>query len=410
MKIYFNERRLKIIKIQKIARGYLLRLKLKKDLKDMLSYNNEEHLMMSNVELRKRAAARRIYETMIEYHIKKETMRRRIEAALRIQTYHRMRYVKNTSFIEALQLSEYPRLYILKEQKPIFLKVVKNLMPLFEEKHGMTFEDLRDCLKEDQKYDTIRVTEPDMFPRRDLPLVQFTKPIHGNFKVQYNKSLPPDKFSDPTFTLRDFIFSPPERKEWADRKLRILTNRSHTNHEQLKTDLEKQKKNPFLSQFVFQDQYKDFLVFEPKHLDIVITICFHVLDYNRQVNIHEDQQMILFFERLLQRVAAMASIKNAYKAHKWRQSRPQLPIDVIINSRAAICIQQQWSSWKLKKRMKALSNIKAHVDNIQSNCLYLEQTIYKNLNEIAARVHSQYRFLEQSIMFDFNPHTYQIHM
>jgi len=60
--------------------------------------------------------------------------------------------------------------------------------------------------------------------------------------------------------------------------------------------------------------------------------------------------------------------------------------------------------------MKALSNIKAHIDSIQSNCLYLEQSIYQNLNEIAARVHSQYRFLEQSIMFDFNPHTYQIYM
>lgn len=108
---------------------------------------------------------------MVVYHIKKETMRRRIAAALKIQTYYRMRSVKNTSFIEALKLNQYPRLYILKEQKPIFLKIMKNLMPLFEEKHGLTFEDLRDCLKEDSKYDTIRVTEPDMFPRRSLPLI-----------------------------------------------------------------------------------------------------------------------------------------------------------------------------------------------------------------------------------------------
>lgn len=71
----------------------------------MLSYNNEEHLMMSNVELRKRAAARRIFENMVVYHIKKETMRRRIAAALKIQTYYRMRSVKNTSFIEALKLN-----------------------------------------------------------------------------------------------------------------------------------------------------------------------------------------------------------------------------------------------------------------------------------------------------------------
>ena len=78
---------------------------MKKDLRDMLSYNNEEHLMMSNVELRKRAAARRIFENMVVYHIKKETMRRRIAAALKIQTYYRMRSVKNTSFIEALKLN-----------------------------------------------------------------------------------------------------------------------------------------------------------------------------------------------------------------------------------------------------------------------------------------------------------------
>jgi len=114
-----------------------LRVKLKKDLKDMLRYTNEEHLMMSNVELRKRAASRRIYETMMEYHFKKETMRRRIAAALKIQTYYRMRFVKNTSFIKALKLAEFPRLYILKEQKPIFIKIVKNLMPLFEGKHGI---------------------------------------------------------------------------------------------------------------------------------------------------------------------------------------------------------------------------------------------------------------------------------
>jgi len=56
-------------------------------------------------------------------------------------------------------------------------------MPLFEDRHAIKFEDLMECLKEDKKYDTIRVTEPDMFPRRALPLVQFTKPIHGNFKV-----------------------------------------------------------------------------------------------------------------------------------------------------------------------------------------------------------------------------------
>jgi hypothetical protein len=105
VKVYFNERRGKIVKIQKIARGFLLRLKLKRDLRDMLRRTDEgnlEHLMMSNVELRKRAAATRIFDNMMEYYVKKETMRRRIAAALKIQTYYRMRFLKNTSFINAL--------------------------------------------------------------------------------------------------------------------------------------------------------------------------------------------------------------------------------------------------------------------------------------------------------------------
>ena len=253
----------------------------------MLNATGEEHLLMSNAELRKRASIRRIYETMLEYHIKKNTMRRRVKAALKIQTFYRMRYVKNTSFINALELSHYPRIYILKEQKPIFIKIIKNLLPLFEDKHWIQFEELIECLKEDRRYDTIRVTEPDMFPRRSLPLIQFTKPIHGNFKVQYNKSLPADKFADPSFTLRDYIFS--DNKAETDASLKILNNRScHFNMEKLMKTLEGMKKNPFINQFVFQDQYKDFLVFEPPHLDIVITICFYVLDYNRGVNIHED--------------------------------------------------------------------------------------------------------------------------
>jgi hypothetical protein len=86
--------------------------------------------------------------------------------------------------------------------------------------------------------------------------------------------------------------------------------------------------------------------------------------------------MILFFERLLERVAAIASITNAFKAYKWRQSREQLPIYVIIEKRAANCIQSVWSNWKIKKRLIALEKIKAHMDMIESPTLYMEQSIY----------------------------------
>jgi len=151
-------------------------------------------------------------------------------------------------------------------------------------------------------------------------------------------------------------------------------------------------------------------VFEPPHLDIVITVCFYVLDYNRGVNTHEDQQMVLFFDRLLERVAATAFFQNMMKAMMWRKKQTKLPIYTIIEKRAAHCIQSVWSDWKIKKRMTALVAIKRHVEAIDSPRVYIEQSLYQNLNEIAAKVHSQYRFMEQSVMFDFNPHTYQVHM
>ena len=42
---------------------------------------------------------------------------------------------------------------------------------------------------------------------------------------------------------------------------------------------------------------------------------------------------------------------------------------------------------KLRKRMIALQNIKRHIDKIKSPEIFIEQTLYNNLNELASRVH-----------------------
>jgi hypothetical protein len=44
---------------------------------------------------------------------KKETLD--LRSSLTIQRFYRGRFVKNTSFINALDLSKYPRIYFLKE-------------------------------------------------------------------------------------------------------------------------------------------------------------------------------------------------------------------------------------------------------------------------------------------------------
>lgn len=87
-----------------------------------------------------------------------------------------------------------------------------------------------------------------------------------------------------------------------------------------------------------------------------------------------------------------------------------LTVNKIIRRRAAYCIQSWYSSLKLKKRLQALANIKRHVMKITSHEVYLEQSIYENINSVVNQSHQSFRFKEQSVMFDFNPVTYGIFM
>jgi len=74
-------------------------------------------------------------------------------------------------------------------------------------------------IKEDKKYETIRVAEPDLFPYKKLPLVQFVKPTIIS-RIRFNKSIPEERLSDPNFTLTDFYFT--DNREETDHKLNML--------------------------------------------------------------------------------------------------------------------------------------------------------------------------------------------
>jgi hypothetical protein len=58
----------------------------------------------------------------------------------------------------------------------------------------------------------------------------------------------------------------------------------------------------------------------------------------------------------------------------------------------------------------ALEKINAHVNSINSPCIYIEQTLYNNINEVITGALSGFRFREQAVMFDFNPTTFNVHM
>ena len=68
-------------------------------------------------------------------HLKRKRMRTlRHKSAIKIQKVFRGRLARNSSFIQALRLDDFPRLFVLKEQKKEFFNVLEKVAPLLLEK------------------------------------------------------------------------------------------------------------------------------------------------------------------------------------------------------------------------------------------------------------------------------------
>lgn len=87
------------------------------------------------------------------------------------------------------------------------MKILKSLAAILQQEN-MTLEDATSCIREDTKYQTIRVEEPDLFRFQPLPLLQFSLPtFSGKTLIRSNTSLQMDKIAIPDFTLNKFYFS-----------------------------------------------------------------------------------------------------------------------------------------------------------------------------------------------------------
>lgn len=84
-------------------------------MKALLAKTGEEDLLLTNEEIERRERARFIYKHWYAYYQMKKRHRIRLAATLKIQTFYRMRFVKNSSFINALELAKFPKIYFLKE-------------------------------------------------------------------------------------------------------------------------------------------------------------------------------------------------------------------------------------------------------------------------------------------------------
>lgn len=82
---------------------------------------------MTNQELRERSAGVIIKRYILKKYREKKFEELKERSALKIQRYVRGRQARMSSYRQALELDKYPRFLFLREQKPLFLRLLKEL-------------------------------------------------------------------------------------------------------------------------------------------------------------------------------------------------------------------------------------------------------------------------------------------
>jgi hypothetical protein len=162
---------------------------------------------MTNQELRERSAGAVIKRYILKKYREKKFEELKERSAVIIQRHVRGRQARLNSYRQALDLDKYPRFLFLREQKPLFLRLLKELQYKIEAKFDLKYEDLVYLIKEDDRFDTLRVAEPDVFEYKWMPLVQFTKPTVMS-RIRYAKHRLSHCFQQPNFTLFKMYFKP----------------------------------------------------------------------------------------------------------------------------------------------------------------------------------------------------------
>lgn len=153
-KNYFKRKKKSIIKIQKLARGWILRKKMRKELYDIMKEEGLAHLTFTSQQIRERVAKAKIVKA-IRFHVKRIRERKLYqEHVMRIQRIYRGRRARVLNYIKVFDLEKYPTIFILKEQRRLFFSIlettVKKMNQVFELK---TYQSL---LQDSKEFDTLR--------------------------------------------------------------------------------------------------------------------------------------------------------------------------------------------------------------------------------------------------------------
>ena len=175
----------------------------------------------------------------------------------------------------------------------------------------------------------------------------------------------------------------------SDRVIKILKSQ-FGHHKKVEIRNQAQK---LLEEHDNVDDYRDMLEFCPPDISIIQNFLYDVWLFNK-VQEGEDEPLAIFMPKLCHRIASAIKIQSVYRGYKFRKqlktkNAPSFN-DQIVERRAVIFIQRCWQWYKIRQRLAAINDIKAYIDKIDTNVLYLEQHLY------------QLKFQEPFIEFDFN--------
>jgi Leucine-rich repeat/IQ calmodulin-binding motif len=391
---HLSERDQTAIIIQKHVRGWLLRLRLRKDLEKLLKDTDNDYLLYTPEQYKVHKAVTRIQSFYRKYIVRRNYKRKINNASAKISS----NYKRWKQFRLKIPILKSTKIYVLKSQQRTLICLLRALAmhnpdlyhpansiydrmaPEFfqsmpKKKTGLAFPLLFDRITDCKTIKVIRFPDIENLSYSYIPLLQMSKwithakilnsnegrSISGkSITKRYCNNLEYQKLSK--FKIRGSIITQAERKKYKSIKLNL-------------------------------DDYLDLVEFNAPSEKFVQELFLMVLDYNKIVFSKDLPIFLPIFEVLLHRVRATCTVQACWRGYAVRKQG--VLAKLAIEKRSIYCIQRWWRSIKFLYRMKSLMYLKSLLAEYTSPIVYMEEHLFQYLS-ISTET---FLFLEQHFTF-----------
>ncbi|CAG9310412.1 unnamed protein product [Blepharisma stoltei] len=380
--------------IQKHVRGFLLRLKLKRDLENLLKETHNDHLLFSPEEYQQYIAIRKIEDHYINVYKKNKAWKNlKSKSAVKIQSKFKSWRISRYE----LPFINDKKIYILKSQQRTFICMLRALSN-FDENQYHPANSVRDRMAP-EFFQNLKINSrynfTDLFKRiKDCSTIKVIRfPDIENLKYS---SIP----------LVQFITWLPYAKMANSWEHKSITNVSVVSKYQNKEDLPLLKKLRIrgcnlTSQEIEKlkdlklslDSYLDLIEFEIPSKEFSKELFILTLKYNEHVHNKDLPIFLPLYESLILRVKAACTIQACWRGYKER-SQIKIGRDIVVR-RCVYTIQRWWRFLKFSRRFQCLVELKSLLSEINTPTVYLEEHFFQFLNH----TESAFTILEQNFTF-----------